>query len=402
MNMRIGIAAVGLCAVCALAVLPCRAELLIESLDGPVTPKEIAAFKEHMRSFTFRGDNNKNNFVYGNGGDAAASLADMYEVTGDREILDMMIGVADKMLAGRNDPEKGVMIWTGQRDPIWPNDIADTTKELHGASTEQGDVVGHIAGAARHILLTKSLWNEKLPDGKTYLDRAKYYVTECDKAADNFLLKYLVDEQTNLYHFPKSELYGRLGDREARGLGKPVPWNQQFMLNNAFQRLAECHDLLKDEPARIKRYDAIVKTSCDAFFADLTPYKVDGHDCVKWSYVTEGKILKHVEDTAHGGYDMLVLRCYRSGRYGITREQLQPIANTVMYVINKGDGNFASRTDGANGTTNYLRPTYLKMCEFVPELWPVASKANLKRAKGDPVMTATLLWVKHQRAQQQK
>jgi hypothetical protein len=44
-------------------VLPCRADFVIESLDGPVTPKEIAAFKEHMRGVTFRGDNNHNNFV---------------------------------------------------------------------------------------------------------------------------------------------------------------------------------------------------------------------------------------------------------------------------------------------------------------------------------------------------
>ena len=67
---------------------------------GPVTPKEIAAFKEHMRGVTFRGDNNHNNFVYGNGGDAAESLGDMYEITQDRDFLDQLIGVADKMLAG--------------------------------------------------------------------------------------------------------------------------------------------------------------------------------------------------------------------------------------------------------------------------------------------------------------
>ncbi|HEY7088431.1 MAG TPA: hypothetical protein VH518_10105 [Tepidisphaeraceae bacterium] len=385
--------------LCLLFALPCRADFVIESIDGPVTPKEIAAFKEQMLGVTFRGDNNHNNFVYGNGGDAAEALSDVYEITQDREILDLLIAVADKMLAGRNDPDKGVMIWTGQRDPIWPNDIAET-KEFHGGTTEQGDVIAHIAAAAHHILLTKSIWNEKLPDGQTYLDRAKHYVTESDRTIDNFILKWLVDEHTNLYHFPTSDLYARLGEREARGLGKPVPWNQQFMLNGAFQRLAECHELLGDEPVRVKRYDAIVKASCDAFLANMVHYDVGGHDCVKWSYVTEGGALKHIEDSAHGGYDMHILRAYRSGRYGITREQIQPIANTVMYVIQK-DGKFASRTDGGGTFGDSLRPTYLPMCEFVPDLWPIAAKANLKRATKDPVMAATLLWMKHERTKRQ-
>jgi hypothetical protein len=381
--------------VAVLCVLPCRAELLIEGFDGPVTANEIAAFKEHMRGFTFRGDNNHNNFVYGNGGDAAESLGDMYEITGDRDLLDQLVAVADKMLAGRNDPEKGVMIWTGKRDPVWPNDITQQ-KELYGPTTEQGDVLAHIALAAEFILKNKSLWNEKLPDGQTYLERAKLFVRECDKTVDEFILLWLVDDKTNLYHFPNSDLYARLGEREARGLGKPVPWNQQMMLNGGFQRLAECHDLMSDDPKRVARYDAIVKASCDAFFADMTQYDVNGHDCVKWSYVTEGKTLHHVEDAAHGGYDMLILRAYRSGRYGITREQIQPIANTVLYVMHKDDGTFAAKIDGS-GNSATLRPTYLPMCEFVPDLWPIATKADAKRAPGDIVLTTTLLWVKHYR-----
>jgi len=380
-----------------LILVPARADITIESFDGPVTPSEIASFKQHMKGVTFRGDNNHNNFVYGNGGDAAEALADMYEITQDREILDALIAVADKMLAGRNNPDTGVMIWTGKREAIWPNDIADE-KELHGGATEQGDVIQHIANAARHILLTKSIWNEKLPTGETYLDHAKKLIVECDKTIDAFILPHLVDEQTNLYHFPTSELYGRLGEREARGLGKPVPWNQQFMLNGGFQRLAECHDILKDDPKRAARYDAIVKASCEAFFDDMIHYDVDGHDCVKWSYVTEGKTLKHVEDTAHGGYDMLILRAYHSGRYGITKEQIQPIANTVLYVMHKGDGKFASKTDGTGEANGTIRATYVLMTEFVPDLWPIAVKSAAKRYPRDLSLATKLLWVKHQRA----
>ena len=283
-----------------------RAELLIESLDGPVTQQEIDAFKKHMPTVEVRGDNNHNNMVYGRAGNAAEALGRMYEITQDRDILNQLITVADKMLAGRNDPETGKMIWTGKRDIIWPNNVA--AAEPQGGSTEQGDVLAHIALAARCILQTKPLWNEKLNGDETYLDHAKKLIRECDRTVDGFILVWLVDKKTNLYTFPTSDLWAKQGDREARGQGKPVPWNQQQMLNGGFLRLAECHEILGDDPARVAKYDSIVKASNEDFLADLTHYDVNGHDCVKWSYVKEGKTLHHVEDTPHGGYDMLILR----------------------------------------------------------------------------------------------
>jgi hypothetical protein len=55
-----------------------RADLLIESTDGPVTAAEIAAFKEYMHGQQYRGDNNHNNMVYGNLGKAAEALGDIF------------------------------------------------------------------------------------------------------------------------------------------------------------------------------------------------------------------------------------------------------------------------------------------------------------------------------------
>jgi hypothetical protein len=375
-----------------------RADLLIESTDGPVTAAEIAAFKEYMHGQQYRGDNNHNNMVYGNLGKAAEALGDIYEITHDRQILDEFIQRADMMLAGRNDPEKGRILWTGQRELTWPNS-PDSTDEFLYAGEENGDVIGHICYAAKLILQAKPLWNEKLADGGTYLDRAKKYVYECDRTIDTYLLPNFVNVQTHLYTSPTSPLFARLGDRAARSIGKSVPWNQQMMLNNGFQRLAECHELLGDDPQRVARYDEIVKASCDAFLASLVHYNVDGHDCVKWSYAADDKTLHYMEDAGHGGYDLLIFRCYRSGRYGIKKESLIPLANTVMYVMNKGDGTYATRVDGVSkgNPATSLRATYFRVCEFVPDLWPAASKAALPRAKGDPLLTAELLWMKYYR-----
>ncbi len=336
--------------------------------------------------------------VYGNLGKASEACADIYEITHDRQVLDELVKRADLMLAGRNDPKKGRILWTGKRELTWPNS-PDSTDEFLYAGTENGDVIGHICNTARLILQDKSLWSEKQPDGSTYLERAKKYVRECDKTIDTYLLPHFVDPQTHLYRSPTDPLFARLGDRAAKSMGNAVPWNQQMMLNNGFQRLSECHDLLGDDPNRVKQYDTIVKASCDAFLASLVHYDINGHDCVKWSYAADDKTLHYMEDAAHGGYDLLIFRCYRSGRYGIKKESLIPLANTVMYVMNKGDGKYATRVDGVSkgNPATSLRATYLRVCEFVPDLWPAASKAALKRAKGDPLLTAEILTMKYYR-----
>ena len=101
-----------------------------------------------------------------------------------------------------------------------------------------------------------------------------------------------------------------------------------------------------------------------------------------------------------GGYDLLIVRHYESGRYGIKKEDVVPFANTAMYVLNKGDGTFATRVDGVSkgDAAKSLRATYLPLSEFVPGLWDVAGKASLAKVKDDPLLTATMLWVRHFRS----
>src|SRR5437868_383240 len=75
------------------------AELIVESTSGPVTAKEIAAFKSFMAEANFPASNVHNAMVYGSGGAEVEALGLMYEVTGDQEILDRMIVFSDRMLA---------------------------------------------------------------------------------------------------------------------------------------------------------------------------------------------------------------------------------------------------------------------------------------------------------------
>ncbi|MDP4292182.1 MAG: hypothetical protein Q8908_13960, partial [Bacteroidota bacterium] len=297
----------------------------IESLDGPVLQSEISAFKAYMKSLKDPvPDNIGNNFVYGKCGTNTESLGIMYEISHDQEILDQMIRYADLMLNARNNPVSGRIIWTGKREPCWPNKKAVAADSVYSA-TENGDIIAHIAYCAKLIIQDKNLWNQKVVTGdpfqfgKTYIERARTYLKECNKTIDEFILPNFVKEGSLQFIFPVSEKFG-FDARSKMSLGKPVPWNQQTMLAGGFQRLAECFELLGEEPQRVKLYDYIVKTSVTSFLKSLVRYQVNGHDCYKWSYSADDPALKYGEDAGHGGYDILgVFRAYQRNNYHLSK-----------------------------------------------------------------------------------
>jgi hypothetical protein len=377
--------------------------LIVEKLEGAVTAAEVRAFKSFMSEVPVPKDNLHNAMVYG-GGMAVESLGRMFELSGDRELLDQMLRFTDAMLAGRNDPATGVPIWTGERDPVWPNSVPKEGAPAY-AGSETGDVIGHVAYAARLILQNAKLAAEKIPDGDphnfgaTYRERALRYVREMDRTMDVFVLRWFVRPDTLRLYSPDAAAYDAASRPGSRN--KPVPWNQQMMLTNGFQRLAECHTLLADDPARGQRYDAIVKASVDWFFETAKRVTVDGHECYRWTYVAE-EPMRHFEDYGHGGYDVGGLyRAWLSGRYGITPAMMQPLADTVLYIMARPGNKFTGRTDGesVNGRPpGTLRGNWIDLCEFAPELLPMFYAANRDRIKGSPELTANLLWARQRLA----
>lgn len=388
-------------AITFISLLHAAEPLIIEKLDGPVTAAEVKAFKSFMREVPVPKDNLRNAMVYGSGGMAVESLGRVFEISGDRELLDLMLRFTDAMLAGRNDPKTGLIVWTGEREPVWPNSVPKDGQRAY-AGTETGDVIGHIVYAARLILQNPSLQNEKVPDGDphgfgaTYRERAQRYVREMDHTVDAFVLRWLVREDTLRYFSPDSPAYD---DASRPGSSnQPVPWNQQMMLNNGFQRLAECHALLADDAARLKRYDAIVQASVDWFFATAKRITVNGRECYRWTYAPE-EPMKHFEDAAHGGYDVGGLyRAYASGRYGVTAAMMTPFANTVLHVMARPNNTFTDRTDGQHSgkrPPGTLRGNWIDLCEFSPEMLPILHAANRGRIKSSADTTANLLWARH-------
>jgi hypothetical protein len=379
---------------------PDPAKMLIEGLDGPVTQEEVDSFKAFMATQPPFPMSMSNNFSDGGtrGGKNAEALGLMFEVSHDLGILDMLVSYAGTFLAARNDPSTGEVMWTGNRDLVWITKPPGIQRGYAGV--EQGDIIGHIALGAKLILQTPAIWSKTVPDGDphklgaTYLDRAKRFLSECEKSEDTYLVKYFINPTTFVVQDPDSDAWRALGERN-------TPYNRQMFLMSGFQRLAEAHEILGDAPAKVALYDKIVQTAAGAFIADLRHTTCAGRPCYDWGY---GHGIGGSENLPiHGSYDVWgVYRAYTRPRLGLSRETMVPFANTLHYVIYQGNGMFSGNVDGTSGSVpvrNYIYPQWMYLAHFDPALYAITASANI--ASGwqatHAEFTAFILWIKNQR-----
>ena len=377
------------------------ADMMIESLDGPVTTNEIAAFKAFMRTQPAGGDNNHNYWVYGDGGKNIEALGMVYEISGDQGILDQIIRFADAALASRNDPTNGRVIWTGGRELCWPNSPVDSKTAKYSGS-ENGDVIGHVAWCAELILKTPAIWANRVGIGDsngfgaTYRARALTYVHEMDRSVDTFVLPNFVSAPNLQYRWPTNPIY------TFNSGGTPIPWNQQTMLSGGFLRLAECHEILRDDPARVRRYYEIVRTNISWFLSDLHPYEHDGHTVYDWGY----SLGRKSEDVPHGGYDIWGLcRAFESGKFNIPPATMTNFANTLYFVVYDPTNQvFHMRVDGRDSgkpARKSLGESWTLLAKYFPNdgLYRAAAAANLVPAKTRPLEASFILYMKNLRCQ---
>ena len=381
--------------------------MVLESLTGAVTANETAGFRYYVQNKVkapASGDGNI--WVYGNSGKQAEACGLMYETTHDMGILDRMRYLCDAALSQRNDLEpasKGGQrkIWTGSIEPVWPSSSVDAT--VQEAGVEQGEILSHVVYCSLLILQNPSIWDTNVgigdPNGygATYKARAMKYITQADYVIDKWILpRFIRTADNNHYYFP-----GAPNDYKPND---PAPWNQAWMLTNGLVRLVQCHVLLNDDPNRVAQYDAIIKPNIDWFFANLKPNtSKSGSPCYLWAYAYPSG----TEDANHFAYDTEGMwLAYSSGRYGITKAQLLPFANTYFDIIlsTVTNGIYAGKVDGTTGSgnsggDNYVRDEYIYWTEIRPEKFETVANIEISKNKiaSSPQITARLLWEKNRR-----
>jgi hypothetical protein len=378
--------------------------IAIDSINGPVTAHEIDTFKQFMLTrspgtTSWGGPGAHNAIADGLPGRDVEGLGMMFEAVGDREVLDRMIFFVDAFITMRNDPVTGRIMWTGRREPIWVPTAPDSLHPGYAAS-EGADTVAHIAYAAKLIAQNRGLWDVTVPGGDphgfgaTYLQRARTYLKNCDQSMDEYFVRWFVEAGTNLIREPKDN------PMWAAVATNVIATNRQMMFEGAFQRLAEAHEALGDDPARVARYDAIARACIRECLDGMkNPFQVAGHTAYRWYYFPDRT--HGIESTGHGNYDVLgVWRALaRAQVYGITREEVVPFANTVSYVISRGNNMFSSRVDGTGGLQNYLAAEWLPVGEWNDSAYALMAAAGAaSRAATDLHLAAAIFWMKQRRA----
>lgn len=378
---------------------PAAPQLLVETLDGPVTTNELAAAKVFALSRPLPDGNHGNNIVYGRAHQDDDLLAVMYEITGDRDYLNRLIEFSDAILACRNNTNTGDLFWTGKREPTWSSGVAQAGSTNYQVThVESGAILELLARCSQLIIAHKELWNDPVPVpdplhlGRTYLDRARGYIRECNRTIDAFILPWSVQKTNGLLrlYFADSPLLKRMEGRTGDAAGKPIPWNQQFMLVRGLVGLADAMQKLGDDTNRVALYDHISKDSIDWFVSELHSVTVSNEVAYTWSYAPGDTGLHYIENTPHGSSDVEGMYvCYQSGRFRISPSTMRGFGNTALYLVRK-DGAFAKNVDGSGGDHG-LSTAWLCLAEFRPELYPLIVGRDTGRTN-DPRMSRILKW----------
>jgi hypothetical protein len=335
---------------------------------GPPTPAELKMVADQLKANPYvpTGANMGNNYAYGNGAKHMGDVRSLYSLTGDVWFLEQAVKFGDHILSVRNNEETGRVLWTGKREPCWPNN-AETAPDAGVCGMETGAVANQILGLAKMIFSDRTLWEKTVaigdPNGygATYLQRARTYLRETIRSMDYLITYYVDPNKMNRLYTPTDPRYGALGPNYLKALGRNIPWNQQDMVTSPLSNIVDILLLLGEEPMRVAKYNTIVQASLDWFIDVLkaNQYALNGVTVYKWGYNPTD--LVHLEDLGHASADINALfNAFKRGRYGIPRDVLVPMANTFFELVAKPDGTYADHVDGkgsratvSNSWTNY-------------------------------------------------
>ena len=403
------------------------ANLVVDSLQGEVTQNEVDTYISYINGgvggaalpTNALGDN----LAFGTPGSTLEGLNYMYRIAGDlglateqMQLMNQAIVWSERFILLRNDQAMGPhqVMWTGNVDPVWVT-YASTSTEAGYAGSENGDTAGHILYTALNILQTPSIWNQTVPDGNpngfgaTYLQRAQTYISMMEYTTQNYFTRYFINPATNQIVPPSSAVWAAFGENIDA-------WNRQFLLTNDYLRLAQCHAILGDNPTLQALYTNIVKTSTDAFVANVQLVTAYGEAAYDWGYGNEGDLLGQItgESASHASYDMQgIARVFEAGPAytGSSLEEMERYANTVEYVMFNYQAYAANQTTAYYKTTDaglppvaagtatqdYLYPQFYFLTPYNTLFWaPAAYGAGIhNNFHNNPYMTAGILYSKH-------
>ena len=365
---------------------------IIKNLNGPVLIEEINSIYNCIRNNflpNLANSNNQNYYGYGDGGTTIEALGLMYEITFEIRFLDLMMIFTEGLVASR---QQTFVPWANTTYNCWPSGSSNQV------TTEQGDVIGHLSYCSKLILQSPIIWNHSYTycqnSISTYYERAIDYL----QIANETTIEYIIPNWINSldrFMFRDGNYYGR------HFSNSPVPWNQQMMLNNGFQRLIECYELLNINHKIIEKYDLYVKTSIDWFMFSQKIFVLNNSTVYVWTYSNDTNV---IENTSHGNYDIWgIIRAYLSERYSLSTHSMYGFSDTftemMTYSINP---TIRFKTNvyqlDNNSLMSWMYSSWIYLGLFDKSIYYNIANANIRsggRQKNSPIQTANILWLKN-------
>ncbi|GAA5849743.1 hypothetical protein JCM8547_000551 [Rhodosporidiobolus lusitaniae] len=381
--------------------------------SGNVTRKEIETALGMLADIEPVWENGQGNILSdGEVGQALYNAGLLFELTGDVRALDVVVRIADNILALQNqNTANPVTIWTGEVDPVWPTkDLPPKDGQLVYAGCENGLIVGHMVSAAVMILKSPCLWDVVPPvfsgptvfnDSVTYYDRAKAYIAAGDDTYENYFFRFL-DPNLSLIQ-PADERWWLTGD--TRDPGTPMPWNRRMMMIHGYLRLAAAHETAAAYDANLtSKYDTVAQMNVQEFLRDLNETKAirGGEVTFDWDYA-QGENNDEESQGVHAYFDIWgAWQAWQrnSATFGLSNYIGQTFANTFENTISFGNGTFAGLVTGSSTKKAYSISTLWGGWTFyalwAPEWFDTVASANVDVGfRGRTWMAIPLLWTKH-------
>jgi hypothetical protein len=347
------------------------AAYVIESMDGPITAKELDSFLDGIRGLQPQTSNAGNAMATHKSGTEIAGISRVFEATRDPRILAQAVRFADVFCAYRNDQPKGqhTVQWTGAVEPVWP-----MSAEADGAGGESAMVAGHVACIAWLILDTPALWTATVPGGDaygygaTYKERGLTYLRMTEEVLRRYLTKYCVIPGTftivNPTRTPES--------------GSPPPWNIQAMYMLPHLYAARCHDLLGDHPPELALWKGVVERYATWFVASAQYYAAaDGAKVARWFYLVPPDEQRK-ENQGHAQHDIRgLIAAFTSGYTTVTTEQMRVFAATARHAMYRGPHQWSDNVHGSGPDRTNLKADLIPLAQWEPSLLALAGESNL-------------------------
>ena len=315
----------------------------------------------------------------------------MYELTGDKVILDGLIKFTDGLLKYRNDPNTGTLDWTGQRELIWlPEEVR--------SGAEQGLIEAKILYAAQLILQTPSLWDQSIPGGNandygvTYRQRALRYVEEMERTESTYLFKWYVRASDKHLIFPNDPR------SDAGALGGELPYNQKWMMMFGKMRMAKCYELLGNA-TMAKKYRDVIQANLSLYGSQMYPATYQGKSAYIWYYPVNNQV--YTEDIGHAQHGIIgMMNLDLLGGYTSFPDRIK-VGNAILYANYRASDNSWNHNVAGTNETWYrkIQPGFIFLSRYVPDLYKTIGNDLIKEdaVTGEADATAYILWAKNAR-----